>query len=664
MATITEIQLQDGSIHQLGGGGGGETYTLTKSGNTITLAGSGGDLSSVTDADTTYTFSLSGNTLTITPSGGTPQTITLPDDNTTYSISISGNVVTLTGSDGSTDSITIPNDNTTYTLSISGNTLTLTPSVGTPQSVTIPDEDTTYYISVDGDLLSLFGSDGSSSSVNIPDVHPNEIKYVSYKFDSWEDIHEWYRQGKYIVLHVEDTESEERHERFLQLVDFDDETQTFIFVAPDDNGVYYAILGSNTRDYSYVANTNTTYTISVSGHTLTLTPSSGDAQSITLPDDDTTYTISVSGNNLTLTPSSGTAQEITLPIPTKTSDLANDSGFITGMTLLSYGNSTWGDFITAYNANKVVYCRASSNSNPATGSQTRLAFMAYVNNAATPTEVEFQYYRSVSSHTISQQGDQVYVYKLNKTNGWSVTVRQASSKVVAGSGLASSYSNGTLTLTAPPDSTKQDLLVSGTNIKTINGNSILGSGDLQVGGSVISTDVPTADTIAEFDSDAHMNSEDMTSQEVDDFVDGLNVSGGGLLNMFYPVGSIYQTIDDGFNPNIRWGGTWELIEEGRFLQATETSATGGDTVSAGLPNIGGHLDIRATDYNASKVAWEDGVFIKSTTAGYSADAVHQQNGAVNVIRYNFDAHYYNSIYGNSTTVQPPAVKVYMWHRTA
>ena len=43
--------------------------------------------------------------------------------------------------------------------------------------------------------------------------------------------------------------------------------------------------------------------------------------------------------------------------------------------------------------------------------------MAYVNNATSPTEVEFQYYRSMSSHSASQQGDQVFVYKLTKTNG-------------------------------------------------------------------------------------------------------------------------------------------------------------------------------------------------------------------------------------------------------
>ena len=135
-------------------------------------------------------------------------------------------------------------------------------------------------------------------------------------------------------------------------------------------------------------------------------------------------------------------------IPTKTSDLENDSEYITGMEILSYGNSTWNDFLTAYTAKKVVYCRASSNSNPASGSQTRLAFMAYVNNADNPTNVEFQYYRSVSSHTSAQQGDQVFVYKLDKTSGWSVTTREASSKIAAGTNMTSSYSNGTLTLNA------------------------------------------------------------------------------------------------------------------------------------------------------------------------------------------------------------------------
>ena len=135
-----------------------------------------------------------------------------------------------------------------------------------------------------------------------------------------------------------------------------------------------------------------------------------------------------------------------IPVPTKTSDLVNDMNFMSGMTILSYGHSTWNDFITAYTAKHVVYTRASSQSNPASGSQTRLAFMAYVNNADNPTEVEFQYYRSMSSHTATQQGDQTYVYKLNKTNGWSVTVRENYTRVVAGTNMSGTWKNGILTL--------------------------------------------------------------------------------------------------------------------------------------------------------------------------------------------------------------------------
>lgn len=132
-----------------------------------------------------------------------------------------------------------------------------------------------------------------------------------------------------------------------------------------------------------------------------------------------------------------------------TFDLVDEkSGYITGMTILSYGSSTWSDFIEAYNAKKVVYCRASSNANPASGSQTRMAFMAYVSDATNPTNVEFQYYRSISSHSASQQGDQVYVYKLTSGNAWTVTVREASVKITTGSsnGINATYSNGAVTI--------------------------------------------------------------------------------------------------------------------------------------------------------------------------------------------------------------------------
>ena len=48
------------------------------------------------------------------------------------------------------------------------------------------------------------------------------------------------------------------------------------------------------------------------------------------------------------------------------------------------------------------------------------------------------------------------------------------------------------------------------------------------GGNVDSTPVPTAGKVAEFDSHAHMNSTDMSAQEVSDFVDSLQVGGGNV----------------------------------------------------------------------------------------------------------------------------------------
>ena len=128
----------------------------------------------------------------------------------------------------------------------------------------------------------------------------------------------------------------------------------------------------------------------------------------------------------------------------------NDLGISPKLSILSYGNSTWNDFINAYNNNSIVYCRASSGTNPASGSQTRLAFMAYVNNAANPTSVEFQYVRSVGTKTESQPIDQVYIYTLTSAEGgtWTVLVRDMAAKVNSGTNTSVSYANGAYTINA------------------------------------------------------------------------------------------------------------------------------------------------------------------------------------------------------------------------
>jgi hypothetical protein len=174
------------------------------------------------------------------------------------------------------------------------------------------------------------------------------------------------------------------------------------------------------------------------------------------------------------------------------------------MVILRYGISTWNDFITAYQNNCVVYCRASSNSNPATGSQTRLAFMAYVTDMTNPTNVEFQYYRSMNKHTDSQQGNQVYVYKLTNANKWTVTVRNTFSKVIAGDNLTSSFveseTNSSITLSADYDTTvTQDstkLITSGAVYTAISGQSAPALDGL----SDVSISTPSNGDVLKYDS--------------------------------------------------------------------------------------------------------------------------------------------------------------------
>ena len=158
------------------------------------------------------------------------------------------------------------------------------------------------------------------------------------------------------------------------------------------------------------------------------------------------------GDNITIEDESGalviSATDTTYTAGSNISISSSNVISAAGLVTLSYGSSTWNDFITAYNAGKIVYCRASSSANPATGSQTRMAFMAYVSNPTNPTNVEFQYVRSVSSKTSSAQCDQVFVYKLTNANGgtWTVETRDMASTIAAGANAELTYSGTTATI--------------------------------------------------------------------------------------------------------------------------------------------------------------------------------------------------------------------------
>ena len=127
---------------------------------------------------------------------------------------------------------------------------------------------------------------------------------------------------------------------------------------------------------------------------------------------------------------------------------------------------------------------------------------------------------------------------------------------------------------------------------------------------------------------------------------------------YYPVGSIYQSTDP-TSPAALFGGTWEEIASDRVLMGASKSHAAGTTVEAGLPNITGSFpaDVKH-DYDIlHKVS-------SAFTAGKVIAVTGESGTASDVHVFSLDASKSNAIYGRSTTVQPAAYYVYIWHRVA
>lgn len=157
---------------------------------------------------------------------------------------------------------------------------------------------------------------------------------------------------------------------------------------------------------------------------------------------------------------------------------------------------------------------------------------------------------------------------------------------------------------------KQDKLVSGTNVRTVNGTSILGSGNIEI----------------------KNNNED-------------------ILNLVYPIGSIYLSVNE-VNPNTLFGfGEWEMIKDTFLLGA-------GDTYQAG--STGGEATHKLT---VSEIpSHSHGYYVVNSREGSEWLA-----GAQRVYSSWWDTEWVND--GTSTTGgdqphnnMPPYLAVYIWKR--
>lgn len=97
-----------------------------------------------------------------------------------------------------------------------------------------------------------------------------------------------------------------------------------------------------------------------------------------------------------------------------------------------------------------------------------------------------------------------------------------------------------------------------------------------------------------------------------------------ILDMFYPVGTIYQTTDSTFDPAEKWGGTWETIK-GRFLLSEGNGYTAGSTggeathtlTTGEMPN---HTHTMYVNNEGSSATWRPDTGTYLVPASYVTDS--------------------------------------------
>ncbi|MCQ2563865.1 MAG: hypothetical protein MJ128_05205 [Mogibacterium sp.] len=173
------------------------------------------------------------------------------------------------------------------------------------------------------------------------------------------------------------------------------------------------------------------------------------------------------------------------------------------------------------------------------------------------------------------------------------------------------------------------------------------------------------------------------------FVDKADVM-RALFDFVYPVGSYYETSDTSFNPNVTWGGTWQLETEGLVHISAGTNypvsgaptdtKDGGDTTSATgnhtlttseIPaHTHGQRSLTGNWYcvNLNSVT-ADGIMSKAAYSSSAYTGFSSNNRAGSKVTINA-THTHDSVggggahnHGNVSTMQPFIV-VNRWHRIA
>lgn len=181
---------------------------------------------------------------------------------------------------------------------------------------------------------------------------------------------------------------------------------------------------------------------------------------------------------------------------------------------------------------------------------------------------------------------------------------------------------------------KQDTLSSGVNIKTINGNDITGSGNINIAG------------------------------------------GGGLtFNDIYPIGSIYMSVNN-TSPSLLFGGTWVQLKDTFLLACGDTYSSDGSNVSTAQHGEATHSLTKAEmpRHNHTQAQHRHGM-VGSKTESLSSGAYLRAGAGSTTDGKNTEYATPTIKYTGGTSTSeaeqnglahnnmPPYMAVYMWKRT-
>lgn len=129
-----------------------------------------------------------------------------------------------------------------------------------------------------------------------------------------------------------------------------------------------------------------------------------------------------------------------------------------------------------------------------------------------------------------------------------------------------------------------------------------------------------------------------------------------LLDIFYPVGSYYETSNTSFDPNTAWGGVWVEDTSGRMTVAYQSDNPDFDTVG----ETGGNTTNTHQHWGTS--SFDGSSFYATATPTRSRTKVTNR---INITGSAGNANTReDSTYQETINIMNPYIVVKRWHRTA